>query len=149
MLMLVTYDVNTATPAGEKRIRRVAKLCEKYGIRVQNSVFEVLVNGAQLVKLKAGLSELIDEEEDSVRFYRLGNSYEQKIETMGRTPLIRTGGPMILCVRRCLPTIKHRETGAEKNLFSALFCETMVVVFVENHETSLLLSGIMRLIIFV
>ena len=96
MLMLVTYDVNTATPAGEKRLRRVAKLCEKYGIRVQNSVFEVLVDGAQLVKLKAGLSELIDEEEDSVRFYRLGNSYEQKIETMGRTPLIRTGGPMIL-----------------------------------------------------
>ena len=57
MLMLVTYDVNTTTPAGAKRLRQVAKLCEKYGIRVQNSVFEVLVDGAQLVKLKAKLSE--------------------------------------------------------------------------------------------
>ena len=66
MLMLVTYDVNTTTPAGAKRLRQVAKLCEKYGIRVQNSVFEVLVDGAQLVKLKAKLSELIDEDEDSV-----------------------------------------------------------------------------------
>ena len=59
-------------------------------------MFEVLVDGAQLVKLKAKLSELIDKEEDSVRLYRLGNSYEHKIETMGRVPLIRTGGPMIL-----------------------------------------------------
>ena len=58
MLMLITYDVNTTTPAGAKRLRQVAKLCEKYGIRVQNSVFEVLVDGAQLVKLKARLSEL-------------------------------------------------------------------------------------------
>lgn len=96
MLMLVTYDVNTTTPAGAKRLRQVAKVCEKYGIRVQNSVFEVLVDGAQLVQLKAKLAELIDEDEDSVRLYRLGNSYEQKIETMGRIPLIQTGGPMIL-----------------------------------------------------
>lgn len=96
MLMLITYDVNTTTPDGAKRLRQVAKLCEKYGIRVQNSVFEVLVDGVQLVKLKACLKELIDEEQDSVRLYRLGNSYEHKIETMGRTPLIQTGGPMIL-----------------------------------------------------
>lgn len=96
MLMLVTYDVNTTTPAGAKRLRQVAKLCEKYGIRVQNSVFEVLVDGAQLVTLKSKLAELIDEDEDSVRLYRLGNSYAHKIETMGRVPLIQTGGPMIL-----------------------------------------------------
>lgn len=96
MLMLVTYDVNTNTPAGVKRLRQVAKLCEKYGIRVQNSVFEVLVDGAQLVNLKAKLAELIDEDEDFVRLYRLGNSYEHKIETMSRVPLIQTGGPMIL-----------------------------------------------------
>ena len=88
MLMLITYDVNTTTPAGAKRLRQVAKLCEKYGIRVQNSVFEVLVDGAQLVTLKAKLRELIDEDEDSVRLYRLGNSYEHKIEAMGRVPLI-------------------------------------------------------------
>ncbi|MDY4430603.1 CRISPR-associated endonuclease Cas2 [Evtepia sp.] len=96
MLLLITYDVNTTTLDGEKRLRKVAKLCEKYGIRVQNSVFEVLVDGAQLVKLKAQLEKLIDQENDSVRFYKLGNSYEHKIETMGKTPLIQTGGPMIL-----------------------------------------------------
>lgn len=96
MLLLITYDVNTTTLDGEKRLRKVAKLCEKYGIRVQNSVFEVLVDGAQLVKLKAQLEKLIDRENDSVRFYKLGNSYEHKIETMGKTPLIQTGEPMIL-----------------------------------------------------
>lgn len=96
MLLLITYDVNTTTLDGEKRLRKVAKLFEKYGIRVQNSVFEVLVDGAQLVKLKAQLEKLIDQENDSVRFYKLGNSYEHKIETMGKTPLIQTGGPMIL-----------------------------------------------------
>ena len=96
MLMLVTYDVNTTTPAGAKRLRQVAKLCEKYGIRVQNSVFEVLLDAAQLVKFKAQLEKIIDTDQDSVRLYRLGNSYEHKIETMGRVPLIQTGGPMIL-----------------------------------------------------
>lgn len=96
MLLLITYDVNTTAPAGAKRLRQVAKLCEKYGIRVQNSVFELLVDGAQLVKLKAQLEKLIDPNADSVRIYRLGNSYEHKIETMGRVPLIQTGGPIIL-----------------------------------------------------
>lgn len=96
MFVLVTYDVNTSDTAGQKRLRQVAKLCEKHGIRVQNSVFEVLVDAAQLVKLKAQLERLIDHDSDSVRFYKLGNSYEHKIETMGRVPLIQTGGPMIL-----------------------------------------------------
>lgn len=96
MLLLITYDVNTTTAAGEKRLRRVAKLCQKYGIRVQNSVFEVLVDGAQWVTLKGQLEKQIDKSCDSVRIYRLGNSYEHKIETMGVTPLIQTGGPMIL-----------------------------------------------------
>lgn len=96
MFVLVTYDVNTSDAAGQKRLRQVAKLCEKYGIRVQNSVFEVLVDAAQLVKLKAQMERLIDHDSDSVRFYKLGNSYEHKIETMGRVPLIQTGGPMIL-----------------------------------------------------
>ena len=96
MLMLITYDVNTSTSEGQKRLRKVAKLCEKYGIRVQNSVFEVMVDGAGLVKLKTGMEKIIDHKQDSVRLYRLGNSYENKIETMGRTPIIQTGGPMIL-----------------------------------------------------
>ena len=96
MFVLITYDVNTSDAAGQKRLRQVAKLCEKNGIRVQNSVFEVLVDAAQLVKLKAEMARLIDPEHDSVRFYKLGNSYQHKIETMGRVPLIETGGPMIL-----------------------------------------------------
>ena len=64
--------------------------------RVQNSVFEVLVDAAQLVVLKAELSNIIDHERDSVRFYRLGNSYQHKIETMGRTPFVQAGGALLL-----------------------------------------------------
>ena len=79
MMLVVAYDVNTTTEQGAARLRRVAKLCERYGTRVQNSVFEVLVDAAQLVLLKSGLEELIDMKEDSVRFYRLGNSYENRI----------------------------------------------------------------------
>ena len=73
MMLVVAYDVNTTTEQGAARLRRVAKMCERYGTRVQNSVFEVLVDAAQLVTLKSGLEELIDMKEDSVRFYRLGN----------------------------------------------------------------------------
>lgn len=95
MVIVITYDVNTTEEGGAKRLRKVAKLCERYGIRVQNSVFEVTVDAAQLVVLKAELSKTIDPENDSVRFYKLGNSYQQKIETMGKVPLVQTGGPLI------------------------------------------------------
>lgn len=96
MLLVITYDVDTTNAKGAKRLRKVAKLCERNGMRVQNSVFEVLVDAAQLVVLKAELSEIIDHEHDSVRFYRLGNSYQNKIETMGRTPLVQAGEPLLL-----------------------------------------------------
>jgi CRISPR-associated protein Cas2 len=95
MMLVVTYDVDTTTAAGAKRLRRVAKICERYGMRVQNSVFEVLVDSAQLVKLKADLASAMDVESDSVRFYRLGNSYQRKVETMGKTPLVQAGGELI------------------------------------------------------
>ena len=95
MLLVITYDVDTTTPAGAKRLRQVAKVCERYGMRVQNSVFEVLVDAAQLVKLKAELKRRIDLELDSVRFYRLGNSYENRIETLGKSPLVQAGGSLI------------------------------------------------------
>ena len=91
MLLVVAYDVNTKNMAGEKRLRKVAKICERYGTRVQNSVFEVLVNAAEATQLKAELRKVIDMEKDSIRFYRLGNSFEQKIEKMGRQPLVQTG----------------------------------------------------------
>ena len=95
MMLVVAYDVNTTTEQGAARLRRVAKMCERYGTRVQNSVFEVLVDAAQLVLLKSGLEELIDMKEDSMRFYRLGNSYENRIEVMGRRPRVEAGGPLM------------------------------------------------------
>ena len=96
MMMVVTYDVNTASTGGEKRLRKVARICEKYGIRVQNSVFEIMLDANQLVVLKDSLEKVIDLENDSVRFYRMGNTWEQKVETMGKTPLIQTGKALIL-----------------------------------------------------
>ena len=95
MLLVVTYDVGTSDAAGQKRLRKVAKICERYGMRVQNSVFEVLVDAAQLVVLKQELEKIIDTAQDSVRFYWLGNSYEKRIETMGKTPLVQAGSPLI------------------------------------------------------
>ena len=68
MLVLITYDVNTETPAGRKRLRKVAKVCVNHGQRVQNSVFECLLDAAQYVQLKAQLEILIDPEQDSLRF---------------------------------------------------------------------------------
>lgn len=83
MLVLVTYDVNTETVAGKKRLRKVAKQCVNYGQRVQNSVFECSLDESQYVRLKASLSSLIDAETDSLRFYQLGNNYKRKIEHFG------------------------------------------------------------------
>ena len=83
MLVLITYDVNTETAAGRKRLRKIAKKCVDYGQRVQNSVFECSVDESQYRRLKAELCELIDPEHDSLRFYRLGNQYKSKIEHYG------------------------------------------------------------------
>ena len=86
MLILVTYDVNTETAAGRKRLRKVAKVCVDYGQRVQNSVFECLLDAAQYAAFKAKLIALIDPETDSLRFYQLGNQYKNKVEHVGRAP---------------------------------------------------------------
>lgn len=96
MLVLVTYDVNVEQTSGQKRLRSVAKLCERYGIRVQNSVFEVLVDAAQLTCLKHELNKIIDPELDSIRIYRLGNSYKGKIDTLGKSVRIQAGEPILL-----------------------------------------------------
>lgn len=84
MLILITYDVDTTTKEGEKRLRKVAKECVNYGQRVQNSVFECLLTEAQLVVLKSLLSSIIDDTTDSIRFYFLGNNWQRKIETLGK-----------------------------------------------------------------
>ena len=83
MLVLITYEVNTETVAGRKRLRKVAKQCTNYGRRVQNSVFECILDNAQCVTLKAILADIIDESVDSLRFYYLGNKYQAKVEHMG------------------------------------------------------------------
>ena len=83
MLVLVTYDVNTADAAGKRRLRNVAKKCVAYGQRVQNSVFECVVDAAQFTKLRAELTAIIDVEKDSLRFYTLGNHYREKVEHIG------------------------------------------------------------------
>lgn len=83
MLLLVTYDVNTETAEGRKRLRKVAKCCVNYGQRVQNSVFECLVDSSTSLILKKQLTDIIDQEKDSLRFYNLGSSYHSKIEQIG------------------------------------------------------------------
>lgn len=83
MLVLITYDVNTETNAGKARLRKVAKQCVNYGTRVQNSVFECILNNTQCVVLKTILSEIIDESVDSLRFYYLGNNFKNKVEHIG------------------------------------------------------------------
>lgn len=86
MLVLVTYDVNTESAAGRRRLRKVAKACVDYGQRVQNSVFECRLDAAQYVALKQKLSALIDPAADSLRFYNLGDKYHSRIEHVGAKP---------------------------------------------------------------
>lgn len=86
MLVLVTYDVNTETASGRRRLRKVAKACVNHGQRVQNSVFECLLDAAQYAMFKAKLTALIDPDKDSLRFYQLGNKYKSKVEHIGCSP---------------------------------------------------------------
>ena len=96
MMLVVAYDVDTSDKAGEKRLRKVAQLCERYGSRVQNSVFEVMLNPAQLVELKSGLQKIIDMKADSIRIYRIGSTYQSKIEVIGKASRIEAGEPLII-----------------------------------------------------
>ena len=96
MLVLITYDVNTETAAGKTRLRKVAKQCENYGRRVQNSVFECILDQAQSVVLKQSLIDIIDENVDSLRFYYLGNKYQTKVEHVGVERGIAVDQPLIL-----------------------------------------------------
>ncbi len=84
MMVLITYDVNTKSQSGIKRLRKVAKQCVNYGQRVQNSVFECSLTPAQLVNLKNKLLEIIDQDHDSVRFYNLGKNWQNRVETIGK-----------------------------------------------------------------
>jgi CRISPR-associated protein Cas2 len=96
MLVLVSYDVSTADETGRRRLRRVARLCEDRGQRVQNSVFECLVDQAQWVALRAALQSVVDPERDSLRFYFLGREWKRRLEHFGAKPTYDPEGPLIL-----------------------------------------------------
>ena len=95
MLVLITYDVNTETPAGQKRLRHVAKVCENFGQRVQKSVFECLVDPTQLAVLKQQLVKEIKLNEDSLRFYFLGKNWKPRVEHIGIGETYDPEGPLI------------------------------------------------------
>lgn len=95
LLILITYDVSTTSGAGQKRLRKVAKICQNYGQRVQNSVFECIVDATQFTTLKIELSNVINENQDSLRFYQLGNNYRNKVEHIGTKESLDIEGPLI------------------------------------------------------
>lgn len=96
MMILITYDVNTETAAGKKRLRKVAKECINYGQRVQYSVFECVLDEAQFRAVKHKLEKIIDNSVDSLRFYRLGNNYKKNIEHIGAKQVSDLDAPVIL-----------------------------------------------------
>ena len=95
MMVLITYDVSTETAAGQRRLRKVSKQCQNYGQRVQNSVFECLIDPAQLKQLQHVLEKIIDPDVDSLRFYYLGDKWKQRIEHIGAKPSIDLEGTII------------------------------------------------------
>jgi CRISPR-associated protein Cas2 len=96
MMVLVTYDVNTETKDGKRRLRKVAKKCENYGQRVQNSVFECLVDPAQWAKFRQELIEIIESGKDSLRFYFLGSNWQRHVEHIGAKPTYDPEGVLIV-----------------------------------------------------
>jgi CRISPR-associated protein Cas2 len=96
MLVVVAYDVSTETEAGRKRLRRVAQVCENMGQRVQNSVFECLVDSAQWTKLRARLLNEAEITEDSLRFYFLGDNWKHRVEHVGTKKSYDPQGPLVV-----------------------------------------------------
>ena len=96
MMVLITYDVDTTSDLGKKRLRKVAKECVNYGRRVQNSVFECLLTEAQFCLLKNKIVSLINNELDSVRFYFLGNNWDRRIEYIGKNNTFAIDSELII-----------------------------------------------------
>ena len=96
MMVLISYDVSTVDDSGKKRLRKVAKECQNYGQRVQNSVFETDLDYSTFMKLKDRLEKMIDKETDSLRFYYLGNHWENKVEHIGAKETYNPEGVIIL-----------------------------------------------------
>ena len=96
MWVLVTYDVNTETAAGRKRLRTVAQVCKNYGQRVQKSVFECTVNQAQFERMRGRLLHIINEKEDSLRFYKMASARDKTVEEFGIGQVIDFEGPLVV-----------------------------------------------------
>lgn len=96
MMVLITYDVDTMSSSGNKRLRKVARECVNYGSRVQNSVFECLLTKAQFTLLKSKIESVIDVELDSVRFYFLGNNWNKRIESIGKSTTFAIDSAIII-----------------------------------------------------
>ena len=96
MMVLVTYDVNTETPAGRKRLHLVAKQCENYGQRVQNSVFECLIDPARLKLLQNALEKIIDPQVDSLRYYYLGDEWRGRVVHVGAKASLDLEGTLLV-----------------------------------------------------
>ena len=96
MMVLISYDVNTTSPAGKTRLRKVAKECQNHAQRVQNSVFEADLDYSAFLRLKDRLLKLIDQEHDSLRFYYLGNNWERKIEHIGAKETYNPEGVIVI-----------------------------------------------------
>ena len=96
MFVLVSYDVATAVPGGQRRLHRVAKACLNYGQRVQYSVFECIVDPAQWAILRQKLIDEIDPKEDSLRFYFLGSNWKRRVEHVGAKKSVDQDGPLIV-----------------------------------------------------
>jgi len=97
MMVLISYDVSTTSEGGKTRLRKIAKCCLDYGQRVQNSVFECSVDQTQWTKLREKLVNLMDEEEDSLRFYFLGKNWEKRIEHIGAKPTLNIEKDTLIC----------------------------------------------------
>lgn len=96
MKVLITYDVKTTSPKGEARLRKVAKVCTNYGLRVQNSVFECTITEVQFIQIKSQLEAIISPSDDSIRFYRLGNNPTLRIEHIGIETTYNIDGDLII-----------------------------------------------------
>ena len=96
MLVLVSYDVSTVDKKGQRRLRKVAKICQNYGQRVQYSVFECIVDPAQWTIFRQKLINVIEPEEDSLRFYFLGSNWKRRIEHVGAKEAIDQEGPLVV-----------------------------------------------------
>jgi len=96
MLVLITYDVNTETEMGKRRLQKVARICQNYGQRVQKSVFECIIDVSQLRQLQAQLERIIDTETDSIRYYYLGKEWRHRVQHIGANTALDIEGTIIM-----------------------------------------------------